>query len=81
MVPDPQASAKALTIGLAKLGITVSLVKEDETWKVKVADLSTGNPDALSTLLQKHHLRLPPMNQLIVHISLVRNGEGDKGKM
>jgi hypothetical protein len=69
---NPQATAEALTIGLAKLGISISLVKEDEVWIVEVADLSTDNPDALSTLLHKHSLkRLPPpmANHLSVHIS------------
>jgi len=72
IVSNPQATAEALTIGLAKLGISITLVKEDEVWKVGIADLSTDNPDALSTLLQKHRLkRLPPpmTNHLSVHIS------------
>jgi hypothetical protein len=71
-VSNPQASAEALTIGLAKLGITVTLVKNNEVWIVEVADLSADNPGALSTLLKKHHLkRLPPPreNQLSVYIS------------
>jgi hypothetical protein len=71
MVSNPQAEAEALTIGLAKLGIIVSLVKEEAVWIVDVSDLSTDNPDALSTLLEKHRLdRLPPpmVDQLRVHI-------------
>ena len=71
-VSNPQAKAEALTIGLAKLGISITLVKKNEVWIVDVADLSTENPDALSTLLQKHNLkRLPPpmANHLSVHIS------------
>ncbi|HID98822.1 MAG TPA: hypothetical protein EYP59_00840 [Thiotrichaceae bacterium] len=71
MVSNPQAEAEALTMGLAKLGIPVSLVKEEGLWIVDVADLSTDNPDALSTLLEKHGLeRLPPpmTHQLRVHI-------------
>ncbi len=71
MVSNPEAEAEALTMGLAKRGIPVSLVKEEGLWIVDVADLSTDNPDALSTLLEKHGLeRLPPpmSNQLRVHI-------------
>jgi hypothetical protein len=71
MVSNPQAEAEALTIGLAKLGIIVSLVKEEAVWIVDVSDLSTDNPDALSALLEKHSLdRLPPpmVDQLRVHI-------------
>ena len=71
MVSNPEAEAEALTIGLAKLGIIVSLVKEEAVWIVDVSDLSTDNPDALSTLLEKHRLdRLPPpmVDQLRVHI-------------
>ncbi len=72
MVFNPQAEAEALTVGLAKLGITVTFVKKGAVWEVDVANLSTDNPDALSILLQKHWLkRLPPpmANQLSVHIS------------
>ena len=71
-VSNPQAKAEALTIGLAKLGIVVTVVAEEEVWIVDVADLSTANPAALATLLRKHELkRLPPplANQLNVQIS------------
>lgn len=71
LVSNSQATAEALTIGLAKLGIIVTLVKEEEVWIVDIADLSTANPEALSTLLEKHRLiQLPPpmANQLRVYI-------------
>jgi len=56
---------------LAKLGITVTIVQEEEVWIIEVADLSTGNSEALSALLQKYELRRlpPPMaDQLSVYI-------------
>jgi len=71
-VSNPQAKAEALIIGLAKLDIVVTVVTEEEVWIIEVTDLSTANPAALATLLQKHELkRLPPpmANQLNVQIS------------
>ncbi len=61
-VSNPQATAQTLQTDLAKLGIVATLKTVDEGWIVEVVDLSTDNPAALSALLKKHELLLPPLS-------------------
>ncbi|MDM8566153.1 hypothetical protein QUF74_10945 [Candidatus Halobeggiatoa sp. HSG11] len=61
-VSNPQATSQTLQIELTKLGIVAELKTVDNGWMVKIVNLSTDNPEALSALLTKHDLVLPPPN-------------------
>ena len=73
-VSNPQATAQTLQIDLAKLGIDAKLKTIDDDWIVEVIDLSTDNPEALSTLLTKHELTLPPPGESGLKIRILVSG-------
>jgi hypothetical protein len=73
-VANPQATAKELKMALEQLGISATIIQKNEVWILEVLDLSTNNPEELSTLLEKYDLvRLPAPEENLLTVRIKKN--------